>query len=456
MEYKMSQYSVVTEPLNDDPSNLFRIIYSTRSGVSTVISEEILNQIHNKDFSNIDSKICSKLMEAEIIVPETSNELEQILSEFEISSQNTKNLSYTITPTANCQLGCNYCGQTHKSTSIDPALEAKIEKHLKNKIDTKKYKNLDITWYGAEPLMGYKAIHSLSEKLLNLTAQNQMGYSALMITNGLSLKEKIFVDLVEKAKVKSFQITLDGVKKTHDNSRMTKQNNPTFDLIFRNIINAVNHPVYEKENCNIIVRINVSKKNCDEVPELLDLIYEKNIHDKVSIDFEPVHDWGNNDADLKIGLTNDEYAPLEVDWIIKMKQLGFKTSNLVPSRRYGTCLTTNPNDELIDADGKISYCWEVPYTEGNSSDEKLYIGDLNNEKAIYKDNYQDAPLRNWYNDIRTGKHNSHNCKTCTFLPVCGGACPISWYKGKPACPSFKYNIEERLILQYLDGKLNQA
>ena len=52
-------------------------------------------------------------------------------------------------------------------------------------------------------------------------------------------------------------------------------------------------------------------------------------------------------------------------------------------------------------------------------------------------------MRTWFDEIPNAEYW---CKTCKFLPVCGGACPKSWYEGKPACPSFKYNINERLFL----------
>jgi uncharacterized protein len=53
-------------------------------------------------------------------------------------------------------------------------------------------------------------------------------------------------------------------------------------------------------------------------------------------------------------------------------------------------------------------------------------------------------MRHWYDEIPT---NDSWCKSCKFLPVCGGACPKSWYEGNPACPSFKFNIDERLMMK---------
>ena len=51
------------------------------------------------------------------------------------------------------------------------------------------------------------------------------------------------------------------------------------------------------------------------------------------------------------------------------------------------------------------------------------------------------------------------CNTCTMLPVCGGACPKSWQEGNAACPSNKFNIKEKLALNYkimLLGEKQQA
>jgi uncharacterized protein len=33
-----------------------------------------------------------------------------------------------------------------------------------------------------------------------------------------------------------------------------------------------------------------------------------------------------------------------------------------------------------------------------------------------------------------------------FLPVCGGSCPKHWGEGDPPCPSYKFNIQQRLDL----------
>jgi uncharacterized protein len=115
----------------------------------------------------------------------------------------------TIQPSANCQLGCHYCGQNHtKHYASEPVIDKyheRIEYLLSQKND---YKGLSITWYGGEPLTGYSSILKASEALIGLAERNKIHYVSDMITNGLSLKPSLFKELVLKCKVTNYQITI--------------------------------------------------------------------------------------------------------------------------------------------------------------------------------------------------------------------------------------------------------
>ena len=39
-----------------------------------------------------------------------------------------------------------------------------------------------------------------------------------------------------------------------------------------------------------------------------------------------------------------------------------------------------------------------------------------------------------------------------MLPVCGGGCPKQWTEGRVACPTSKFNIQEKLILSYMHAE----
>ena len=391
MKFKKSKYVISSDDLINDK----RILYSTRTGEILSVKNEIYEYIESQNYHEIKTKTLVSLMNAGIIVPEEQNELEYIINEFKQHGKNTKVLGFVIQPSANCQLGCNYCGQKHTKHNLsNPDIEVLYE-HIIKKITSGKFRGLNILWYGAEPLMSFSNIVSLSKKLIEYCDKNNIKYSSSMITNGVNLKLNIFKQLAKDCKVNSYQITLDGDKDIHDKQRMTKKNIPTFDIIYQNIKNAVNDDYYKEFDVMIGIRCNITVESSKGINKLLEKLKADQIHDKIHINFEPVHDWGKNEAH-KIGFTKEEFAEKEIDWFLDLKEMGFKVPELIPHRIYSTCMITDNESELIDAYGNISYCWETTYTPHYENSDYI-IGTIN-RSGVYSERSK-QPLRNWYDLI---------------------------------------------------------
>ncbi|WP_060874104.1 radical SAM/SPASM domain-containing protein [Myroides odoratus] len=444
-KFKLSRYKVTTA-LDQG----FTLVYSTRTSQLLRIKSTIFNLIENQKFETINSDVLLELFNSEILIPADEDEFEIVINSFTKATMASSDIfSYTIQPSGNCQLGCGYCGQNHEKLNLTDDQSEKIFEYLKIQLNKHNYKEINITWYGGEPLLGINGIRYLSEKLIRYSKSKGIKYKASIITNGLALKRNIFEELVN-LKIYHFQITLDGTELLHDNSRFMKINKgATYKYILKNVINAVKTPIYDEFKCNILIRCNVSKQNYLDIHNLIEEIYKLKLHTRISMKFEPIHDWGNNHIDEKIGLTPEAFGEIEIEYLIKLRQLGFRRNiPLLPTRRFNTCMITSSDSELIDAKGRVTYCWEVPFTpEFDFEDSPFIIGEVNNN--AHKKNRKKLPLGDWYQDIKYKKYNTW-CKECNFLPVCGGSCPINWYKGNPACPSFKYNFEDRISLQYLD------
>ena len=41
------------------------------------------------------------------------------------------------------------------------------------------------------------------------------------------------------------------------------------------------------------------------------------------------------------------------------------------------------------------------------------------------------------------------CNVCKFYPLCGGLCPLALLEKTPRCPSFTYNMDDRIFLDFL-------
>ncbi|MDB5141109.1 MAG: hypothetical protein JWR12_3025 [Mucilaginibacter sp.] len=430
--------------MDETALTLKRVIFASRTGAVMLINDSILNYLQQGEFDKVPVEDIKQLIEIEAIVPAEQNELDFILNQNKISVSKNKVLDIVIQPGASCQLGCHYCGQEHSNHYMSEGVQKKMLDRINHKLASKKMDEIAIIWYGAEPLMAVKQIRELSGPLINIAAFHNISYSASMVTNGLSLKPEIFAEMVEKWKITNFQITIDGLAEFHDKNRYTKQNKPTFSIIFNNILNIVNAPFYKESGAKIMIRCNVDTNNVDGLNLFIQHMADCNLQDKVGFYIIPIHNWGGNNAEQLTGVNKNGFALQEIDWMITLIDLGFEV-DILPARTKIVCSAVKEDSEVYDAFGTVSSCWEVPYTPLYKNT-NFEIGNLN---LPFIENVAKTPMRNWNDDIKKG---DTWCAGCNLLPVCGGSCPIHWESGTPACPSFKFNIEDRLVLQYIYAK----
>lgn len=441
MNFKISKY--IHSIMDEETLGNHIILFSTRSGVTIELNKVVYDAVLAMDFDKIPNEILMKIIQMEAYVPIDEDEMVSILDSNKegIKDADKHILSHVIQPSGNCQLGCHYCGQLHTNKVmsqeiIDLTYHRIIEKCNQMGIDLK---TLEITWYGGEPLTGLSSLSKLSSKLINFSIDKKVSYISKIITNGLNLKYSLFEKLVLDHKITDFQITIDGLKEFHDKRRMLKNGADSFDIIIDNIYSIVHTDLYRK-NALINIRCNVDKENKDSVLDFIDYLQDKDILPYVSFYVSPIHDWGDNKATIK-GVSKQEFADFEIEVYMKLFEYGrLKHTTLIPKRSKKPCMVVSETSEVFDAFGNISTCWEVPYTPyyDNSN---YYSGNLVKDKNI---NTSNAHMRNWFDEIPT---NDSWCKSCKFLPLCGGACPKNWYEGTPACPSFKFNIDDRILLQ---------
>jgi uncharacterized protein len=441
MKYTQSFYTIITDIIDETSENPERILFATRTGTSVKIKDTIYQKIVSQDFSNIDYETLRQLIDIEAIVLDGTNEFHDIIKQNVLGIESKNALSFTIQPSANCQFGCHYCGQKHSKDLMDEKIMSKVIKRIEDKIIETSAKSISVMWYGGEPLMGFSHIKKMSAELIEMVKRNGVSYFGSMITNGLSFKLEVFKELANICKVRHFQITLDGLAEYHDKRRITKKGENTFDIIFKNIIDVINSKEYIESKAAITIRSNIDKNNFESIPDLIDLMASHKFQEKnVTLDFCPVVNWGDNNAE-KDSFEPTEFSSKEIDLFLYAKDKGFKTPHL-PERSITPCMVVDPASEVYDAKGNIYPCYEFPYTPKYETDE-YRIGNLLKPEETY--NYN-AITRNWNEDIKT---NISGCPTCKLFPVCGGGCPKKWYANEKGCPSFKHNIEDRLVLDYL-------
>ena len=354
MNLKLSQYHVVTQAFFDQiEESVKRIIYSTRSGDIRVIDEGSWQIVTTGKFEQLPSDILSELAEIKLLVPREENELETIIKENNQVINENDSLYEVIQPTAYCQLGCHYCGQEHTPKLLSEENQERLLKRIRTKLETKKFKTLSIGWFGAEPLVGLSVIRKITPQLQALAKEFNCSYRAKIVTNGLALTDKTATEIVNELGVQSIEITLDGTAAFHNARRHQKSGLPTFEKIFSNVVSLAKR---DDLDVYLSIRCNVDRQNYQSVSELLRILAEKGLQERISFYVAPIHSWGN-DAHLG-SLSAQEFANWEIKWYSEMIQLGFQPG-LLPQRRPIVCMAVRPQAELVDASGNIFNCSEV-------------------------------------------------------------------------------------------------
>jgi uncharacterized protein len=140
--YKLSKYHEF-----EDISESEKLLFSTRTSNLLHISHDVFEHVQTGNFDQINEKVLFKLLSSEILVPEDEDEFSVIIENFkQKTSQKGKILNYTIQPTANCQLGCHYCGQVHEKINMDQNIVDQTFDYLSNILLNGEYEGLFITW----------------------------------------------------------------------------------------------------------------------------------------------------------------------------------------------------------------------------------------------------------------------------------------------------------------------
>lgn len=427
IDYKLSKYITSVE------INSFVIVYSLRTCKITKLSKVLWDFLSKDCINLLPIEIIDHLKEISILVPAITNEFQEINDENKlVYSSNT--LYEVIQPSADCQMGCFYCGQNHERKNISDTTIDKITDAIENKIKNGNFDNLYIGWFGAEPLIGLTQMKSITSKLLLICEKYSLSYNSKVVTNGLKLTLNVFEELNKNLGVNHIEFTIDGVDEYHNTRRNLKNNTKgTFLKIIKNVKGILN----VNSDCKISIRCNVDRNNEMSVIPLIDLLDTEGILNKVHFYTAKIHEWGEKSN--KEHLVEFNYEESEIKWLKHLISKKYLPS-LLPMRKHNVCLATNSTSNVYDTYGNVFKCTEIPYTT-NYEKSKYFIGKIDTFSRKDEITFRD----DWIEKI---KNNESFCYNCNFYPVCGGACPKSWEENNIPCPSFKFNMKEKLEIYY--------
>jgi len=377
------------------------------------------------------------LKQGGFVLEDQTDELKILKFAYNSRKYNRMGLGFTIAPTLRCNFACTYCyeqaGENQdKRDGQNVFMPENVQQELLNYIKkaAKTVKGLHITWFGGEPLLGKNIIFGLSEKIIAITGENKLDYTARMVTNGYLLTgDPEIVQKLKDSRITAFQITLDGPPDVHNSRRMLKAaKGPTFDKIMEGI------KLLKANDLSVGLRINVDRSNMDGALKLLDILEDNNLKDitiklgHVSADTTGCKSIENSCA------TNEEFTVLNQTLQETLRQRGFKTGQTPYYPRIANSCTANQmNAFVVDPDGDMYKCWS------EIGDKPARIGNI----IDFKQRGKDERMREirW---LTWEPFDYADCLACKVLPICMGSCAYRAMfvnKDRPDCAEWKYGLE---------------
>lgn len=383
-------------------------------------------QTEMDELDKIHPEFFKYMVDEGFIIENETDEFSQVVEISKKADNNENQFLLFINPTMNCNFKCWYCYESHikdskmDTVTIDKTIQL-IDQITKGSEGMEQFA---ISWFGGEPLLYFdKVIVPILTQAKQILDSRNIQLMTGFTTNGL-LFDKKKIDFLKSFYVQEIQITLDGYGENHDQVRFISSTKGSFHQIVYNII------LLAKNNFNVVIRINCSDKNMDDIDRIMELFgeYDDKIRKRLRFSYHKV--WQLEDA-----LENDVR-----EYIDKYKSSGFYVDGAVYDSVRGSCYADKKNQAFLNYNGDVFKCSARDFKVGNR------LGELNQNGVIEWN--PDATVR------ENAKFKNKPCHTCSILPICGGGCSQAAYEnlGKDYCvndfdPVKKMEIVKRVFEQ---------
>ena len=395
------------------------LIWNTFSGALLKFKSSQFQKLENLDLEQFSDKEINTLIKNGILIENNKfSEKDEVLSKRASSMFAEKNVvTFTVALTEKCNASCYYCYQRDNCNLKESGITVQdYDKIVDFICQRSNGKNVKIIWFGGEPLLKKDVILYMCNEL----SKREIKFISNIITNGLLLSKVDIDELKSIMHINKIQVTFDGLYEKHDIRKGFREKSNSFMKIVLAIDNLL------KKDVQIVIRLNVSKENYNELAEIIDYFSKKfKNYNNIRFYYELLSDdSGNSNFAIAKSMRKSTTQKL-FESTFKYKQ----KSITLPKRRNHFCGAQSINSYFIDIYGNLYSC------EHHLWDFDKKIGTISNFDF---EEYSKKKI----SDVLSGK-----CKKCIFLPVCQGGCVRN---NKNECPLYIFNIQKELNMRLED------
>lgn len=410
---KQSKYNYILRSKNQAV-----IVFNTASEAMVSINNELFTKYFTKAVMVLDEN-ATQLHNMGFLVDDNEDEtFKQNCIRMTEKYCIDKKITYvTILTTLNCNARCWYCFEN--GTKRYDMSDDVVNDTIKFLIENGDPNDLEIRWFGGEPLMRKDTIYKISKALLD----KGFNINSVITTNGLLFDKAFSQVMKENYGLTRVQITIEGINEDYNNIRKYPDYaGNAFDKVIENIQGAIDNGI------KVNVRVNFSptmKNSADDTIEYLHNRFGNSIYIYVS----PVY--GTDQEPCKKDGTYLYFLKKLIDYkyIQNLSQCYLRPKTIF-------CGAQRMNNFAIAPDGKLYKCEHeltVKHAERNVGSVQKGI----EYNSIYKF---------WCEEYE----QNLECQECVLLPICQGGC-----KGARAlpeigeiCPPYKPYMKDLLLEMY--------
>ena len=310
--------------------------------------------------------------------------------------------------TSKCNANCLHCGSRCDANEQGEEISAEeLKKTLKDIAERYGADKVFLNITGGEPLVR-KDLFDILEYAVSL------GFHWGMTSNGMLINERM-LQKIEKAKMETVSISIDGLPKTHEEFRRVPN---SFDRIMKGIHLMQSSPVIKIVQVTTVA----NKKNIHELEDLYQLLLKNNVEYWRVVNCDPI---GRAQDNQDILLDKEDYTYLfrfirEKQKEGKMKDITYGCSHYLGTNletkvrhNYFMCYTGLYVGSIL-SNGDIFVCPNVPRRK------ELIQGNIKTDNFldVWMNKYE--PFRN---ELRT---SNENCLKCVHWSYCGGDSMHTW------------------------------
>ncbi len=408
-------------------------MYNSRTGAMAELDKEHTEQLADLTESELmqrNPKFAEALLQNGFAVEDGVLELDMIRYDMLRARFGNQSLAVTLTPTQDCNFGCQYCYEKDvlQSKYMDELTQDAVVDYIEENLTMSS--SLRLSWYGGEPLLALDIVESLTKRLLMICEEKKAEYKADIITNGYLLTTKAVKRLLACG-VTKFQITLDGNESTHDLRRPLTDGSSTYQTIWKNILDLKDF----REDIRVALRVNVDRNNEDALFFVKHKIAEEGMEDFVFvypgrvIETETCHNSGKYYSGREFAVLEQEFSCSDFELL----------RNYYPHPKQAVCSAENGKSVVFDVNGNMYKC----------------ILDIGREERSFGNVKEDGVCREQvlHQYLLSDITAKEECAKCKHLPVCMGGCPHMRLEGKNSCTGLKYTLDA--YMQYLPQSVRQ-